>query len=354
MRAHNFCAGPAALPTEVLEQARNELLDYQGLGVSIMEMSHRDPRFVEVAERAEQNLRTLMGISNDYAVLFVQGGASAQFSAIPLNLAGLGGRADYLVSGTWSKKAAAEAARYIDVNVVSNDIRRVAAQSEWQLSRDATYFHYASNETIGGIEISNEPIVDVPLVADMSSNILSKQIDVNRYGVIYAGAQKNIGPAGLAIVIVHKSLLGKESQQCPATMNWANLAEAGSMYNTPPTYSWYLAGLVFDWLLKQGGVEAIEKVNAEKARRLYQFIDESAFYSNPVELDQRSRMNVPFLLADSGLDKRFIEESEAAGLMNLKGHRSVGGMRASIYNALSLEAVDALVDFMAQFERKYG
>jgi len=354
VRAFNFCAGPAALPTPVLERARDEMLSYQGLGVSIMEMSHRDPRFQAVATKAESDLRKLLTIPDDYAVLFSQGGASAQFSAIPLNLMGLGDRADYLVTGTWSKKAAQEAQKFLNVNQVAESAVQVPLTSDWQLSEDAGYFHYAANETIGGIEIFDTPKVGKPLVVDMSSTILSRPINVNEFDVIYAGAQKNIGPAGLTIIIVKRALLGFASRHCPSTMNWQNLDQNGSMFNTPATYSWYLASLVFEWLLDQGGLAAIDKINQRKANKLYSFVDQSEFYSNPVTPSQRSTMNVPFLLADPGLDQRFIQEAEAVGLMNLKGHRSVGGMRASIYNAVSEEAVDALIAFMGEFERRYG
>jgi len=353
VRAYNFCAGPAALPTAVLERARDEMLNYQGMGVSIMEMSHRDPRFQAVASNAEANLRKLLAVPDDYAVLFTQGGASAQFSAIPLNLAGLGDAADYLVTGTWSNKAAVEAERYLNVNVVAKSSTEVPDVTDWQLDTNSSYFHYAANETIGGIEIFDTPHVGKPVVVDMSSNILSRPIDVSDFDVIYAGAQKNIGPAGLTLVIVKRSLLGHASEHCPSTMNWKNLDDNGSMFNTPPTYSWYLAGLVFEWLLDQGGLAAIQRVNQAKAEKLYRFIDSSSFFSNPVIESQRSTMNIPFLLANSDLDRLFLEEAESVGLMNLKGHRSVGGMRASIYNAVSEEAVDSLIAFMAKFEQRH-
>lgn len=356
-RAYNFCAGPAALPTAVLEQARQEMLDYRGMGLSIMEMSHRDKVFVDIAEKAEQDLRDLMGISDDYAVLFLQGGASSQFAMVPMNLLGAGETADYINTGQWSKKAIKEAARYGNINVAASsedtNFSTVPPQDTWNLSANPAYVHYCPNETIGGLEYSFIPEVgDTTLVADMSSTILSHPVDVNRFGLIYAGAQKNIGPAGLTLVIIRKDLLGKAADSVPAMLNYQTHADNGSMYNTPPTYAWYLAGLVFEWLKKQGGVANMAEINQRKAEKLYGFIDDSAFYSNPVEVISRSRMNVPFVLADDRLDKQFLAEADAAGLLNLKGHRSVGGMRASIYNAVPEAAVDALIAFMAEFERK--
>ncbi len=357
-RKYNFCAGPAALPEAVLEQARDEMLDWQGAGLSVMEMSHRSPEIVGIAERAEATLRELLGISDDYAVLFLQGGASSQFSAVPLNLGGSTGAADYLNTGQWSKKAIAEAKRYLDVNVVAtaegSNFSTIPPQSEWALSENAAYLHYTPNETIGGVEFFWTPEVGAPLVVDMSSTILSRPIDVNQYGVIYAGAQKNIGPAGLTLVIVRKDLLGQASEQCPAMLNWQIAAENDSMYNTPPTFALYLAGLVFDWVKAQGGLAAMEAINRSKAEKLYGAIDGSDFYANPVEVPSRSLMNVPFTLANADLDKAFLSEAEAAGLLNLKGHRSVGGMRASIYNAVTEQAVDALISFMQDFEARNG
>ena len=357
-RKYNFCAGPAALPEAVLEQARDEMLDWQGAGLSVMEMSHRSPEIVGIAERAEATLRELLGISDDYAVLFLQGGASSQFSAVPLNLGGSTGAADYLNTGQWSKKAIAEAKRYLDVNVVAtaegSNFSTIPPQSEWALGENAAYLHYTPNETIGGVEFFWTPEVGAPLVVDMSSTILSRPADVNQYGVIYAGAQKNIGPAGLTLVIVRKDLLGQASEQCPAMLNWQIAAENESMYNTPPTFALYLAGLVFDWVKAQGGLEAMEAINRRKAEKLYGAIDGSDFYANPVEVPSRSLMNVPFTLANADLDKAFLSEAEAAGLLNLKGHRSVGGMRASIYNAVTEQAVDALISFMQDFEARNG
>ena len=346
------------MPEAVLQRAREEMLDYRGTGMSVMEMSHRDDVIVAMAEQAEQDLRDLMGISDDYAVLFLQGGASAQFAMVPMNLLGDAGRADYINTGQWSTKAIKEARRFGDINVAASSEDRnftyAPARSDWRLSDDAAYVHYCPNETIGGLEFDFVPEVDKPLVADMSSTILSRPLDVSRFGLIYAGAQKNIGPAGITVVIVRKDLLGRAGASVPAMMNYQTHAENGSMYNTPPTFAWYLAGLVFQWLKEQGGVEAIGEINRRKADKLYGFIDGSGFYSNPVTPTQRSWMNVPFILADSGLDKAFLAEADAAGLRNLKGHRSVGGMRASIYNAVPETAVDALIDFMADFEKRNG
>ena len=357
-RCYNFCAGPASLPEPVLEIARDDMLDWHGKGLSLMEMSHRSAEVVGVAQHAEQTLRSLLGIPDDYAVLFLQGGASTQFSAVPLNLLGDKAGADYINTGQWSKKAIEEAQRYGEVNVVASgkesNFSTIPPQSSWQMGSDPAYLHYVANETIGGVEFFWTPQVDVPLVTDMSSTILSRAIRVEDYGVIYAGAQKNIGPAGLTLVIVRRDLLGKAHPLCPAMLNWQVAADNDSMYNTPPTYALYLAGLVFDWLVEQGGVSAIEVVNRRKAEKLYAAIDGSDFYSNPVELASRSLMNVPFILANADLDKLFLQESEAAGLLNLKGHRSVGGMRASIYNAVSEEAVDALISFMQDFEQRNG
>lgn len=355
-RKYNFCAGPAALPEAVLQQAAAELVDYQGAGLSIMEMSHRSPEIVAIAEKAEADLRELLDISDDYAVLFLQGGASTQFASVPLNLLGDKTTADYVNTGQWSKKAIKEAKRFADINVVASsedtNFTTIPAFESWQLNKDAAYLHYTPNETIGGVEFMWTPQVGVPIVADMSSTILSRPIDVNQFGVIYAGAQKNIGPAGLTIAIVRKDLLGKATAHCPAMLDYKTAAENDSMYNTPPTYGIYLAGLVFQWLKDQGGLAAIEAVNRRKADKLYNFIDTSGFYANPVEVASRSLMNVPFTLANSDLDKQFLAESEEAGMLNLKGHRSVGGMRASIYNAVPEAAVDALIDFMKNFESK--
>lgn len=357
-RCYNFCAGPAALPEPVLEQARDEMLDWGGKGLSIMEMSHRSPEIVGIANEADACLRRLLGLGDDYAVLFLQGGASAQFSAVPLNLGYAKGRADYLNTGQWSKKAIAEARRYLDVNVVASaedtHFSTIPARDSWNLDSDAAYLHYTPNETIGGVEFSEVPQVNVPLVVDMSSAILSRPVNIAQFGVVYAGAQKNIGPAGLTLVIVRRDLLGTANPITPAMLDWKIAADYDSMYNTPPTYGLYLAGLVFAWLEKQGGLEAIGAVNQRKAEKLYAEIDGNPFYANPVEVASRSMMNIPFTLADDSLDKIFLAESEAAGLLNLKGHRSVGGMRASLYNAVPEQAVDALIDFMQDFALRKG
>ncbi|MEH6568374.1 MAG: 3-phosphoserine/phosphohydroxythreonine transaminase [Halioglobus sp.] len=357
-RSYNFCAGPASLPEAVLETARDDMLEWHGTGLSFMEMSHRSPEVVGVAEHAEKTLRELLGISEDYAVLFLQGGASTQFSAVPMNLLGSNTKADYVNTGQWSKKAIAEAKRYCNVNVVASseasNFSTIPAMDSWQLDSEASYLHYTPNETIGGVEFMWTPQAAVPLVADMSSTILSREINVSDFGVIYAGAQKNIGPAGLTLAIVRRDLLGRASDQCPAMLNWQTAADNDSMYNTPPTFALYLAALVFDWLQERGGLAAIEVVNRRKAAKLYSAIDESAFYANPVELASRSLMNIPFTLAEAELDKTFLAQSEAAGLLNLKGHRSVGGMRASVYNAVTEEAVDALIAFMQDFEQRNG
>ncbi|MBT5007113.1 MAG: 3-phosphoserine/phosphohydroxythreonine transaminase [Halieaceae bacterium] len=357
-RCYNFCAGPAALPVPVLERARDEMLNWHGAGLSIMEMSHRSTEVMGVAARAESALRELMGISDDYAVLFLQGGASTQFSAVPLNLLGEDGVADYVNTGQWSKKAIAEAKRFGAVNVAASSedtkFSTIPPREDWKLSDNAAYLHYTPNETIGGVEYFWVPEVDAPLVVDMSSTILSRPVNVADYGVIYAGAQKNIGPAGLTLVIVRRDLLGKTDAKCPAMLNWQTAADNDSMYNTPPTFALYLAGLVFDWLQECGGLEAMEVINRRKAQKLYAAIDDSPFYANPVEIPSRSLMNVPFTLANDALDKQFLAEADAAGLLNLKGHRSVGGMRASIYNAVGEDAVDTLIAFMNDFEQRNG
>jgi phosphoserine aminotransferase len=355
-RHYNFCAGPAALPESVLEQAREEMLDWHGAGLSVMEMSHRSPEIVSIYREAEQDLRDLLDVPDNYKVLFVQGGASTQFAAVPLNLANGNAGADYVNTGQWSKKAIAEGRRYLELNVAASsedsNFSTIPPQDDWQLSDGAAYLHYTPNETIGGVEFFWTPEVDAPLAVDMSSTILSRPVNVSRYGVIYAGAQKNIGPAGLTLVIVREDLLDRAHPLCPSMLNWKVAADNESMYNTPPTFALYLAGLVFKWLKAQGGLPAMEARNRRKAQKLYSFIDDSAFYANPVERQSRSLMNVPFTLADAGLDKTFLAESESAGLLNLKGHRSVGGMRASIYNAVPESAVDALIDFMRDFEAR--
>lgn len=358
-RAYNFCAGPAALPEAVLQRVQAELLDWQGKGLSVMEMSHRSDEYMAIAAKAEQDLRDLLVIPSDYKVLFLQGGASQQFAEIPLNLLPEDGVADYIDTGIWSKKSIEEARRYGNINVAASakpyDYFAIPGQNEWQLSKDAAYLHYASNETIGGLQFDWIPEVgDVPLVADMSSDILSRPIDVSKFGLIYAGAQKNIGPSGLVVSIIREDLLGRARSVCPTMLNYKVAADNGSMYNTPATFSWYLSGLVFEWLKEQGGVEAMEQRNRAKKELLYGAIDSSELYSNPIALNARSWMNVPFRLADDRLDKLFLAGAEARNLLNLKGHRSVGGMRASIYNAVGLDAVEALVAYMAQFEKEHG
>ena len=357
-RVYNFSAGPAALPLEVLETIRNDLPDWQGTGMSVMEVSHRGKEFVELAARAEANLRTLLGIPADYSVLFAQGGATMQMAMAPLNLAGADDTADYVVTGSWGKKAAGEAAKFCNVNIAADASDRkftyIPDEADWRRSDNAAYLHYTPNETIAGVEFHFVPGGDVPLVADMSSTILSRPIDVSQFGAIYAGAQKNIGPAGITVVIVRDDLLDRARPNNPHLITWKSYAESDSMTNTPPTFAWYVADIVFRWLLEQGGVEAIAIVNERKASKLYGAIDASGFYSNPVAEDCRSWMNVPFILSDPALDAKFLEESKAAGLTNLKGHRSVGGMRASIYNAVPESAIDALIEFMADFEKANG
>lgn len=358
-RVFNFCAGPAALPTAVLEKASGEMLDWQGKGLSVMEMSHRSTEYVSIATQAEQDLRDLLSIPDNYKVLFMQGGATAQFAMIPMNLLRGKNTADYIHTGQWSAKAIKEASRYCEVKLAASaedkNFTYAPKQADLKLNPDAAYVHYTPNETIGGVEFDYIPETgDVPLVADFSSSILSEELDVSKFALIYAGAQKNIGPAGLCIVIVREDLLGDVLEGTPTAMNYQVAADNGSMYNTPATYSWYLAGLVFDWLKQQGGVSAISVINQRKAKKLYDYIDASGFYANPVAVNNRSKMNVPFTLKDAALDKTFLAEAEQKGLLNLAGHRSVGGMRASIYNAVTEEAVDALIDFMKDFASRNG
>ncbi len=358
-RVYNFSAGPAALPQAVLQIAQQEMLEWRGTGMSVMEMSHRGKSYMSIAAQAEADLRELMGIPKNYKVLFLQGGASSQFSMIPMNLLQGSGVADYINTGAWSKKAIAEAGRYCDVNVAAstemNNFTSVPSQDQLTLMDDAAYVHYTPNETIGGVEFDYIPETNgVPLVADMSSTILSRPIDVSKFAAIYAGAQKNIGPAGLTVVIVRKDLIGEAIDGTPSMFDYKTHADNGSMSNTPPTYAWYLAGLVFDWIKQQGGLKAIAEINERKAGKLYAAIDGSDFYGSPVAVNNRSWMNVPFTLKDAELDKVFLEEAAKQNLVTLKGHRSVGGMRASIYNAMPEEGVDALIAFMAEFEKKHG
>lgn len=358
-RVFNFSAGPAMLPTEVMEQAQQEMLDWRGSGMSVMEMSHRGKEFIEIATTAEQDLRELLAIPGNYKVLFLQGGASAQFAMVPLNLMGKSGKADYANTGSWSKKAIAEGKRFGDVNICASSeddgFNSVPDYSSWSLTADAAYVHVTPNETIGGVEYQGLPdTADVPIVADMSSTILSRPIDVSQYGIIYAGAQKNIGPAGLTIVIIRDDLIGSAAESCPTMFNYATHADADSMANTPPTYSWYLAGLVFKWLKAKGGLSGMAEINRRKAEKLYAAIEANDFYSSPVKVENRSWMNVPFILQDANLDADFLAGAKEAGLVTLKGHRSVGGMRASIYNAMPEQGVDTLVDYMNAFSAQHG
>ncbi|GLX86524.1 phosphoserine aminotransferase [Thalassotalea loyana] len=355
---YNFCAGPAMLPKPVMAKAQEELVNWQGLGVSVMELSHRSPEFIAVATQAEQDLRELLNIPDNYKVLFCHGGGRGQFSAVPMNLLPKDNSADYLVTGSWSKSAVAEAKHYGDINVIEaveehNGEKCVTCPTTWGLNPDAAYVHYCPNETVDGIEMFDVPETNgVPLVADMSSTILSRPIDISKFGVIYAGAQKNIGPSGLTLVIIRDDLLGNARKTTPAVLDYTITAEKESMFNTPPTYAWYLAGLVFQWLKNLGGVSAVEAKNIEKAQKLYQFIDQSDFYINTISAENRSRMNVPFWLKDESLNNAFLQQSEDADLLALKGHRSVGGMRASIYNAMPVEGVEALITFMKKFEQE--
>jgi len=355
-RVYNFSAGPAAVPQEVLETAQKEMLDWNGSGMSVMEMSHRGKEFVSIAEKAEADVRELMNIPSNYKVLFLQGGATTQFSMVPMNLLRGNNKACYVNTGAWSKKAIKEAKIHCDVQVSasseSDSFMSIPAQDSWDVDQNAAYLHYTSNETIGGVEFQSIPDVgDINLVSDMSSNILSREIDVSKFAVIYAGGQKNMGPSGIALTIVRDDLIGDVVSGTPSMLDYKNHADADSMFNTPATYSWYLMGLVFDWIKRNGGVKGIEERNMRKAAKLYAAIDGSDFYANPVEVSVRSRMNVPFTLANSELDALFLSEAKAAGLVTLKGHRSVGGMRASIYNAMPEEGIDALISMMAEFER---
>jgi len=356
---YNFSAGPAMLPRDVMVQARDELLDWHDSGMSVMEMSHRSKAYLSIADQAEADLRALLAIPDNYKVLFLQGGATSQFAMVPLNLLRGKGGADYINTGAWSKKAIAEARKFCAVNVAATgepgNFSAIPAFESWQFDPGSAYVHYTPNETIGGVEFHWIPETgEVPLVADMSSTILSRPVDVSRYGLIYAGAQKNIGPAGLTVVIVRDDLIGETLRGTPTMFDYQVHADNASMYNTPPTYAWYLAGLVFKWLLGQGGLDAMAEINRRKSQRLYAAIEASDFYSSPVDPACRSWMNVPFTLADAALDAAFLEQAGQAGLLNLKGHRSVGGMRASIYNAMPESGIAALIDFMGEFERTHG
>lgn len=354
-RVHNFSAGPAALPDAVLERARADLPDWQGLGMSVMEVSHRGPDFMALAERTEASLRELLDVPDNYRILFLAGGATLQFASVPLNLAPPGSGADYVVTGNWGRKAVSEASRYLNVNVAadseSTGYTTIPDPATWSVRDDAAYLHYTPNETVYGVEFHAIPDVsDAPLVADMSSTVMSRPIDVSRYGVIYAGAQKNLGAAGITLLVVRDDLTGRARGDTPGVVDYRLMAESGSMWNTPPTFCWYIMALVLDWLRDEGGLAVMAERNERKAGKLYSAIDASEFYDNPVDAACRSWMNVPFRLADPELDDVFLAEAEAAHLTNLKGHRLAGGMRASIYNAMPESGIDALIDFMADFE----
>lgn len=356
---YNFSPGPAVLPKEVLEQARDEMMDWHESGMSIMEMSHRGKEFLGIAAEMEADLRELMAIPANYKVLFLQGGAHSQFSMVPMNLLRGKTSADYVNTGIWSQKAIAEAAKYCQVNIAASsedrDFTYAPAQDQWTLNKDAAYVHYTSNETIGGVELFWTPDTDaVPLVVDMSSHILSRPMDVSKFGIIYAGAQKNIGPAGLTIVIVREDLIGQTLAGTPTMFDYKIHADNDSMYNTPPTYAMYIAGLVFKWLKAKGGLAAMEKINILKAGLLYGYLDSTDFYYSPIARENRSRMNVPFRIKNASLDTVFLDKAKHHGLLQLKGHKLVGGMRASIYNAMPVEGVNALIDFMKDFEKSHG
>ncbi|HWR96389.1 MAG TPA: 3-phosphoserine/phosphohydroxythreonine transaminase [Arenimonas sp.] len=359
-RAFNFSAGPATLPESVLVQVQQELLEWQGERASVMEVSHRGKAFVECAAQSEADLRELMGISDDYAVLFLQGGATTVSALLPMNLAQSGQTGEYLLTGHWGEKALENAKASVNTHVVASDkanaYRNIPAAGEWRRASGSAYFHYTSNETIHGVEFADVPqITDVPLVADFSSNFLARPVDVSRFGMIYAGAQKNLGPAGITIAIIRRDLLGKHQRVLPPIFEWDNQVKNDSMFNTPPTFPWYVVGLVLKWMKAEGGTAAFALRNAEKAALLYEAIDQSGgFYRNEVALAARSSMNVPFILKDEALDKAFLKESEQAGLVGLKGHRALGGMRASIYNAMPLAGVQALVSFMKDFAVRNG
>ena len=361
-RVYNFSAGPAVLPQEVLQQAAGEMLDWHGSGMSVMEMSHRGKEFISIYEAAERDLRELLAVPSNYRILFLQGGGIGENAIVPMNLLGRKSQpavADFIHTGSWSGKSIKEAKKYCNVNVAASaedaKFAYIPPRDSWKLSKDAAYVHLCTNETIDGVEFHYAPDVGgVPLVADMSSHILSRVIDVSKYGVIFGGAQKNIGPAGLTLVIVRDDLIGHALPICPSAFDWKLVAENNSMYNTPPTYSIYIAGLVFQWLKKQGGVAAMEQRNVAKAALLYDYLDSTDFYSNHIARDCRSRMNIPFFLRDESLNEAFLAGAKERNLLQLKGHKSVGGMRASIYNAMPVEGVRALVEYLKEFEKKYG
>lgn len=356
-RVYNFSAGPSTIPETVLERARAEFLDWRDCGMSVLEMSHRGPEFLSIAQKTEEDLRALLSIPDSHAVLFLQGGATLQFSMIPMNLVEAGQSACYVDTGSWSLKAIEEAEKICAVKIAATSrdshYTTIPDPANWNLDPAAAYLHYTSNETIGGVEFQDIPDCGLPLVCDLSSNILSQPLAVERFALIYAGAQKNLGGAGITLVILRKDLLGRK-KSLPSMLDYAPHAKNGSMLNTPPTFTWYLLGLVLEWIQSMGGLEAMAWLNARKAGKLYEAIDASSFYSNPVDKKYRSRMNIPFILADSALDDRFLAQAQQEGLTNLKGHRSVGGMRASIYNAMPEAGVDCLISFMAEFERKYA
>ena len=357
-RKFNFGAGPATMPEPVLKEVQEELLDWNGLGLSVMEISHRSAEFIEIAQQAETDFRDLLSVPDDYAVLFTHGGATMQNAMVPLNLASPDGIVDYVNSGHWAKRSIKEAERYTNVHIAATseeeDFKYFPAQDSWKLSEESSYVHYTPNETIGGLCLRSIDNSKIPIIADYSSGILSEPIDVSKFSLIYGGAQKNIGPSGLGFVIVKKDLLGKAQPITPNLLNYTLIHEGESMSNTPPTFAWYVAGKVFKWLKSLGGVEAISIINNRKAKKLYSYIDSSNFYSNTIKVENRSIMNVPFLLGNDELNDKFLEESKEAGLLALKGHRSVGGMRASIYNGLPEEGVDALIEFMDIFVKKYN
>ena len=358
MRKWNFCAGPAVISEEVLAEVKEELLEWGDSGMSIMEMSHRSKIYDGVATEAKLDFKDILNIPESHDVLFLQGGATHQFAMVPLNFGSKEASADYIVSGSWSKKAVSEASKVISINTIasSEDSGFTSAPSpdSWAITKDAAYVHYCPNETIQGVAIHAPPALNKPLIADMSSVILSEPIDVSKFSLIYAGAQKNIGPAGLTMVVIEKELMSMENESLPNILRYSRHSESDSMLNTPPTFSWYMAGKVFKWIKKSGGLDFFREQNHRKASSLYAYIDNSSFYTNPVSVENRSIMNIPFILADSNLDTKFLEEAEQEGLLNLKGHRSVGGMRASIYNAMPEEGVNQLIDFMKVFEAKYG
>ena len=356
-RKYNFGAGPATMPTEVLLEVQEELLDWNGMGISVMEISHRSPEFTKIAEEAESDFRDLLSIPENYAVLFTHGGASLQNAMIPLNLSKQG-IVQYVDSGYWASRSIKEASKFCEVGIAASsedkDYSYFPSQQSWQIDKTANYIHITPNETIGGVAMRSFNDTTIPLVADFSSSILSENLDVSKFGLIYGGAQKNIGPSGLGFVILNKDLIGHAMDGTPSMLDYQVINEGKSMFNTPPTFPWYVAGKVFKWLKSLGGVNEISKINVRKANKLYEFIDNSDFYSNNIQKDSRSIMNIPFLLRNEDLNESFLQNSKEAGLLALKGHRSVGGMRASIYNALPEEAIDTLIEFMSSFEKKAG